>query len=175
MFPRHIFLQLCTGGDLFSYIISHVKTSYRLCEGEAKYIMYQILIGVKHLHDKKISHRGDDHFDPCVATPRADRPDADLKVSILAIGPLHRIFAHTKETSPKIYCCATQVLVSYQLICFVLTDTTRSIPTHTGMDFCSLPRITRVLCIPQIADFGLARPKAYQKTLSRCPRIHRPR
>lgn len=66
MFLRHIFLQLCTGGDLFSYIISHAKTSYRLLESEAKYIMFQILIGVKYLHDKKISHRGDDPFSPAM-------------------------------------------------------------------------------------------------------------
>ena len=72
MFARHIFLQLCTGGDLFSYIISHVKTSYRLCESEAKYIMFQILTGVKYLHDKKISHRGDNHFHLSGETSRAN-------------------------------------------------------------------------------------------------------
>ncbi|KAF9650552.1 kinase-like protein [Thelephora ganbajun] len=91
----HIFLQLCTGGDLFSYIISHVKTSYRLCESEAKYIMFQTLIGVKYLHDKKISHR-------------------DLKPENILL------------CNPGPY-----------------------------------PHI-------QIADFGLARPKAYQKTLNVC-------
>ncbi|KAF9785698.1 kinase-like protein [Thelephora terrestris] len=93
----HIFLQLCTGGDLFSYIISHVKTSYRLCESEAKYIMFQILTGVKYLHDKKISHR-----------------DLDLKPENILL------------CNPGPY-----------------------------------PHI-------QIADFGLARPKAYQKTMNVC-------
>ena len=73
-FSRHIFLELCTGGDLFSYIISHVKTSYRLLESEAKYIMFQILVGVKHLHDKKISHRGDSHFPPNNGIPRLTDP-----------------------------------------------------------------------------------------------------
>lgn len=51
---RHIFLQLCTGGDLFTYI----TTQRRLNEGEAKYIMYQLLKGLAYLHDKMISHRG---------------------------------------------------------------------------------------------------------------------
>jgi serine/threonine protein kinase len=78
--PRHIFLQLCTGGDLFSYIINHVKTSYRLYESEAKYIMFQILIGVKYLHDKKISHRGDNYLHPDGETPRTNGLDTDLKV-----------------------------------------------------------------------------------------------
>ncbi|TFK36884.1 kinase-like domain-containing protein [Crucibulum laeve] len=52
----HIFLQLCTGGDLFTYITS--ATNHRLCEAEAKYIMYQLLQGLIYLHDKMISHRG---------------------------------------------------------------------------------------------------------------------
>ena len=80
MIPRHIFLQLCTGGDLFSYIISHVNTSYRLCESEAKYIMFQILTGVKYLHDKKISHRGNNYFHSDDETRVANTLGADLKV-----------------------------------------------------------------------------------------------
>ncbi|KAI0715375.1 kinase-like protein [Earliella scabrosa] len=51
----YIFLELCTGGDLFSYIVSHPES--RLCQAEAKYIMYQLLKGLKYLHDRLISHR----------------------------------------------------------------------------------------------------------------------
>lgn len=55
---RHIFLQLCTGGDLFTYITSHEESEGRLCEGEAKYIIYQLLNALDYLHKKEISHRG---------------------------------------------------------------------------------------------------------------------
>ncbi|TFY83403.1 hypothetical protein EWM64_g611 [Hericium alpestre] len=95
MIHSHIFLQLCTGGDLFTYISSHSQKGGPLCEGEAKYIMFQIFKGLKYLHDKMISHR-------------------DLKpenVLLYAPGPYPRI---------------------------------------------------------QIADFGLARPKAYEKTFTAC-------
>ena len=54
----YIFLQLCTGGDLFSYIVNHKDPEHRLNEGEAKYILYQLLLGLTYLHDKHISHRG---------------------------------------------------------------------------------------------------------------------
>ncbi|PBK77372.1 kinase-like protein [Armillaria solidipes] len=53
----HIFLQLCTGGDLFTYITSYAEKDSRLCEAEAKYIMYQLLKALMYLHDKSISHR----------------------------------------------------------------------------------------------------------------------
>ncbi len=55
-FLSYIFLELCTGGDLFSYIVSHSDS--RLCQAETKYIMYQLLKGLKYLHDRLISHRG---------------------------------------------------------------------------------------------------------------------
>ncbi|KAF7981182.1 hypothetical protein HWV62_34971 [Athelia sp. TMB] len=44
---------LCTGGDLFTYI--SIRT--QLGEGEAKYIMYQLIEGLAYLHDRSISHR----------------------------------------------------------------------------------------------------------------------
>ncbi|TFY50323.1 hypothetical protein EVG20_g11586 [Dentipellis fragilis] len=91
----HIFLELCTGGDLFTYISSHKAKAGRMCEGEAKYIMYQIFKGLKYLHDKMISHR-------------------DLKPE--------NVLLYTPGPYPRI----------------------------------------------QIADFGLARPKAYEKTFTAC-------
>jgi serine/threonine protein kinase len=58
LLARHIFLQLCTGGDLFTYITSHEESEGRLCEGEAKYVIYQLLKALEYLHKKEISHRG---------------------------------------------------------------------------------------------------------------------
>ncbi|KAH7885956.1 kinase-like protein [Phlebopus sp. FC_14] len=89
----YILLQLCTGGDLFTYITTHSRR--RLCEGEGKYITFQLLKGLKYLHDRMISHR-------------------DLKPE--------NILLHSPGPYPRI----------------------------------------------QIADFGLARPKAYQSTLHVC-------
>jgi serine/threonine protein kinase len=40
---RHIFLELATGGDLFSYMVKNGT----LCEGEAKFISYQLMKGLE--------------------------------------------------------------------------------------------------------------------------------
>ncbi|ESK98011.1 camk rad53 protein kinase [Moniliophthora roreri MCA 2997] len=53
----HLFLQLCTGGDLFTYVNSYTEKGVWMCEAEAKYITYQILLGLVYLHEKMISHR----------------------------------------------------------------------------------------------------------------------
>ncbi|KAJ7596850.1 kinase-like protein [Mycena floridula] len=50
----HIFLQLCTGGDLFTYVLENNKG---LVEMEAKFIMFQLLKGLGYLHKRAISHR----------------------------------------------------------------------------------------------------------------------
>ncbi|PAV22156.1 kinase [Pyrrhoderma noxium] len=86
----HIFLELCTGGDLFSYISRH-----KLGEAEAKFISYQLFKGVEYLHNRSVSHR-------------------DLKPE--------NILIHSPGPFPRI----------------------------------------------QIADFGLARARAYQETLNVC-------
>lgn len=58
MFASHIFLQLCTGGDLFTYISTANTRNRRLCEAEAKYLMFQLLKGLEYLHRKLVAHRG---------------------------------------------------------------------------------------------------------------------
>ena len=75
----YIFLQLCTGGDLFSYIVNHKDPESRLYEGEAKYIMYQLILGLTYLHDKQISHRGELVFSRFALTA-SYFSDEDLKV-----------------------------------------------------------------------------------------------
>ncbi|KAJ7107610.1 kinase-like protein [Mycena crocata] len=92
-----IFLQLCTGGDLFTYITAYAEKDSHLCEAEAKFIMFQLLVGLLYLHSKMISHRG-----------------------------MHRFPENILLHAPGPY-----------------------------------PRIV-------IADFGLARPRAYQETLNVC-------
>ncbi|KAF6766575.1 kinase-like domain-containing protein, partial [Ephemerocybe angulata] len=54
----HIFLQLCTGGDLFTYVSTANMRNHRLCEAEAKYIMFQLLKALEYLHNRHIAHRG---------------------------------------------------------------------------------------------------------------------
>ncbi|KAJ2355424.1 hypothetical protein GGF43_002693, partial [Coemansia sp. RSA 2618] len=49
----YIFMPLLRGGDLFDYIYSHE----RLEEDEAKFIVYQVLLALKYLHDANIAHR----------------------------------------------------------------------------------------------------------------------
>ncbi|KZT35633.1 kinase-like protein [Sistotremastrum suecicum HHB10207 ss-3] len=53
----HIFLDLATGGDLFTYITTGGHKDFRLLEGEAKWITYQLMKGLDYLHDLNVSHR----------------------------------------------------------------------------------------------------------------------
>ena len=106
-----------------------------LPEGEAKYIMYQLLTGLKYLHDKMISHRGKysivimqkDHTEGSLITSSF----TDIKVNLPHLLPRRRPIAPPQPENILLYAPG------------------------------SYPRI-------QIADFGLARPKAYQETLNVC-------
>ncbi|GAA6035882.1 hypothetical protein JCM8097_005755, partial [Rhodosporidiobolus ruineniae] len=50
----HIFLQLVSGGDLFSHLVKRG----RLDAPEAKFILYQLLIGLRYLHEEvNVAHR----------------------------------------------------------------------------------------------------------------------
>ncbi|KAJ2550661.1 hypothetical protein EV175_003985 [Coemansia sp. RSA 1933] len=53
--PRHvyIFMPLLRGGDLFDYIFDRE----RLDEDEARFVVYQVLLALKYLHDANIAHR----------------------------------------------------------------------------------------------------------------------
>jgi meiosis-specific serine/threonine-protein kinase MEK1 len=51
-------MQLCTGGDLFTYLLHHIDTRARLSEGETKYIMFQLFKALSYLHRQNIAHRG---------------------------------------------------------------------------------------------------------------------
>ena len=75
-------LQLSTGGDLFTYITTH--TAHHLCEGEAKYITFQLFKGLKYLHDRMISHRGM-YISLSLCRPLSS---ADLKVCGTVSSPL---------------------------------------------------------------------------------------
>ncbi|WRT64494.1 uncharacterized protein IL334_001426 [Kwoniella shivajii] len=49
----HLVLELVTGGDMFSYIQKHVH----LREDETRWIGWQLISGLKYLHEKGIAHR----------------------------------------------------------------------------------------------------------------------
>jgi 5'-AMP-activated protein kinase catalytic alpha subunit len=49
----YIVMELVSGGDLFDFIVRHV----RLPEEEARHAFQQIIAGVEHCHDNKIVHR----------------------------------------------------------------------------------------------------------------------
>lgn len=63
---RKIYLQLCTGGDLFSFITYHTDTHRHMHPSEARFIMYQILQALDYLHGREICHRGTSRS-PCAA------------------------------------------------------------------------------------------------------------
>lgn len=63
----HIFLELSTGGDLFTYI----TTQGMLQEGEAKFLGYQLMLGLVYMHDLNVSHRDLKPENVLIYAPRA--------------------------------------------------------------------------------------------------------
>ncbi|CAE7131620.1 unnamed protein product [Rhizoctonia solani] len=63
----HIFLELSTGGDLFTYITSQGM----LQEGEAKFLGYQLILGLIYMHNLNVSHRDLKPENILICAPRA--------------------------------------------------------------------------------------------------------
>lgn len=54
IWKAHLVFELATGGDLFSY----QESQGALSEDETKFIAYQLVLGLDHLHAHKVAHRG---------------------------------------------------------------------------------------------------------------------
>lgn len=54
IWKAHLVFELATGGDLFSY----QESQGALSEDETKFIAYQLVLGLDHLHALKVAHRG---------------------------------------------------------------------------------------------------------------------
>ncbi|KAG8685902.1 Meiosis-specific serine/threonine-protein kinase mek1, partial [Ceratobasidium sp. 395] len=63
----YIFLELSTGGDLFTYISSQGM----LQEGEAKFLGYQLMLGLVYMHELNVSHRDLKPENVLIYAPRA--------------------------------------------------------------------------------------------------------
>ncbi|KAG9125317.1 Meiosis-specific serine/threonine-protein kinase mek1, partial [Ceratobasidium sp. 392] len=63
----YIFLELSTGGDLFTYITSQ----HMLQEGEAKFLGYQLMLGLIYMHESNVSHRDLKPENILIYAPRA--------------------------------------------------------------------------------------------------------
>lgn len=51
----HLILELMAGGDLFAYVEKH----HSLPEMEVKWLAYQLVKGLKYIHEQKVAHRGE--------------------------------------------------------------------------------------------------------------------
>ncbi|KAF8330437.1 kinase-like domain-containing protein [Cantharellus anzutake] len=49
----HLFIELCTGGDLFAWLAARQTFS----EHEARYMAYQLMLGLMYLHNGGLAHR----------------------------------------------------------------------------------------------------------------------
>ena len=81
---RYIFLQLCTGGDLFSYIEGQ---GGKVCDTDSALILQQVLKGVEFMHDRDIVHR-DLKPDNILVSRGTDAP---LRIVITDFGSCRRI------------------------------------------------------------------------------------
>jgi hypothetical protein len=54
IWKAHIVFELATGGDLFSYLESQQGFS----EDETKFLSWQLVLGLDHLHANEVAHRG---------------------------------------------------------------------------------------------------------------------
>ena len=70
----HLVMELCTGGDLFDYVIS----KRHLCEEEVVNIMKKLLSAINYLHTLKICHRD---LKPENFLFTTTEPNAELKIS----------------------------------------------------------------------------------------------
>lgn len=60
VWKAHMIFELAAGGDLFSYLEAYGSPS-GLSEDEAKFIAWQLVQGIQHIHSKKVAHRGQLH------------------------------------------------------------------------------------------------------------------
>lgn len=56
----NLFLELSTGGDLFTYITT--RALGRMNELESRYCGFQLMLGLQYLHERTISHRGTNSY-----------------------------------------------------------------------------------------------------------------
>ena len=54
IWKAHIVFELATGGDLFSYL----EAQQGLSEDETKFLGWQLVLGLDHLHTNDVAHRG---------------------------------------------------------------------------------------------------------------------
>ncbi|GAA5915809.1 hypothetical protein JCM6882_006106 [Rhodosporidiobolus microsporus] len=97
----HIFLQLVSGGDLFSYLLK--KT--RLDAPEAKFILYQLLLALRYLHDEVgVAHR-DIKLENVILASSGPFPKVQLadfgQSRPLSLGPSHSLNGTLQYMAPE--------------------------------------------------------------------------